>query len=88
VRMLKKGRHSWHIWNRSRSANKGSNCKVGLTWGAVWMDYDGGTETIAIFVIPDDRRHARKGSIEAFWVGFPVKLHASLLEYGRVSTCS
>jgi hypothetical protein len=52
------------------------------------MDYDGGTETIAIFVIPDDRRHARKGSIEAFWVGFPVKLHASLLEYGRVSTCS
>jgi hypothetical protein len=52
------------------------------------MDYDGGTETIAIFVIPDDRRHARKGSIEAFWVGFPVNLHASLLEYGRVSTCS
>ena len=52
------------------------------------MGYDGGTETIAIFVIRDDRCHARKGSIEAFWVGFPVKLHASLLEYGRVSTCS
>ena len=49
----------------------GSNCKVGLTWGVVWMDYDGGTETIAIFVFQDDRCHARKGSIEAFWDGFP-----------------
>jgi hypothetical protein len=41
----------------------------GLRWG---------TETVAIFVIQDDRCHAQKGSIELFWVGFPVKLHASL----------
>jgi hypothetical protein len=85
--MLKNGRQSWDIWNRSRT-DKGSNCKVGLAWGAVWMGYDGGTETIAIFVIRDDSCHARKGSIEAFWVGFPMKLHASLFEYGRFSTCS
>ena len=39
---LRNGRHSWHIWYRSISADKGSNCKVGLTWGAVWMGYDGG----------------------------------------------
>jgi hypothetical protein len=45
------------------------------------MDYNGGTETIAIFVIRDDRQVSlRKGSIEAFWVGFPVKLHVSLFD--------
>jgi hypothetical protein len=32
-------------------AQKGSNCKVGLIWGAVWMEYYEGTETVAIFVI-------------------------------------
>jgi hypothetical protein len=88
-RTLKKnGRHSCHM-NHFRSAknNKGSNCKVGLTWGAVWMDYNGGTEIIAIFVIQDDRCYTGKGYIEAR-VGFPVKLPASLLEYGRVSMCS
>jgi hypothetical protein len=44
------------------------------------MYYNGGTETIGIFVIQDDRCHAQKGSIEAFWVGFLVKLHAWVLK--------
>jgi hypothetical protein len=80
VRTLKKGRHSWQVPTRAATAR--------LDLPGELLDYDGGTETITIFVIGDDRCHARKGSIEAFWVGFRVKLHASLLEYGRVSTCS
>ena len=52
------------------------------------MDYNEGTETIAAKMCQDDSCHVLKGSTEAFWVGFQVKVHASLLEYRRFSMCS